>query len=188
MKGLQIAPVNVAQNFKGLQIGVVNISKSMKGVPIGLLSIIDNSLPYGRIWTDESGVIEVGLHSGPDFLYTIFASGIRPYDFPFQWNLGYGIGSKMKFNRLCIAIEDIFLHTSVGSHWENKIVLHNKFMLNINVQHFRRFAYWFGPSLNLIISKKPYINAHLTFLDVNLYKFRKKWYAVWPGFQVGVQF
>jgi hypothetical protein len=188
MKGLQIGVVNYAHTMKGLQIGVINICDSLSGVPIGLFSIIRSNPPHFRLWTDEAGYVQTGLRTGADYFYTIFSLGALPKPGANQWSFGYGLGSRIPIDQAFISIETLFMHSNKGIYRDQNRFLQVREMISIGYKIASRFSIWAGPSVSIYGSTKAGTENKLAYWKVDFNKYGKYWYAIWPGFTVGMEF
>ena len=110
---------------------------------------------------------------------------------PYGWSLGYGLGGRVPIKRSFIGIEHLFLHTNETTRakltWDRNQLLHIKNTLVTGFQFAKHFSIWGGPTLNIYLSSEE-SDKKLAYWDVTFREFRRYWYAVWPGFTVGVEF
>lgn len=87
VRGLQLAPVNVADDVEGAQIGVVNVGRRVKGAQIGVVNVaedvdgaavglvtVNRAGIHPVVWSSNLGYANVGIKFASKYVYTVVAA------------------------------------------------------------------------------------------------------------------
>jgi hypothetical protein len=154
LKGVQLAPVNIARLMAGSQFGVINIADSATGPMFGLINIVKKgALRKLDLTTGLLPHVSLSLKLGTPKFYNIYSSGGSYFNDKFIWNYGFGFGTKRmvtkerpmyfetSFNWLLEGIKEDSYHYGL---WQANIILGNK--------EFREIQLNVGPSFNLLFN------------------------------------
>lgn len=153
--GLQLAGLfNATKKNTGFQIALVNLADSSSGTSLGLLNFIGNGYHKISISANEEINTNIALKTGNAKLYSIILAGYNFSDTAKLATLGIGFGHDFIFNkRLSLAPELLFQYLYPGN-WDYSNSL-TKFQLNLQIQVFKGFTIFGGPSYSYYNSDAP---------------------------------
>lgn len=154
LKGVQVAGVfNYATRNKGVQIGLINISDTSDGYSIGLINIVMKGYHKLAFSTNEVLNTNIAWKTGSRKFYSILQGGMNlgNNENDKAYSFGYGLGTERKITSwLTINPELSTQYMYLGS-WDYTNLL-SKLHLNLNIQPFKRFRIFAGPSLAVYYS------------------------------------
>ncbi len=204
---LQVAPlINIGRNVKGCQIGLINISDTIGGASIGLINIVRNG--YNRVEFSGADVLyfNAELKLGSKGFYNIFHAGFRPLNKDEgHYAFGYGFGTFIRTKKkrlshnleiLATQILDIDRPADLGGTSAKKLNLLNQFRWTIDYRIGRRTSLFFGPTINVMVSKLVDQTTNEYMLDILPYTLFEEvdpgvnptYIAGWVGFNAGIRF
>lgn len=204
---LQVAPIlNVGRNVKGCQIGLINIADTIGGASIGLINIVRNG--YNRVEFSGADVLyfNAELKLGSKGFYNIFHAGFRPINKDEgHYAFGYGFGTFIRTKKkrlshnleiLATQINDIKNIERADVQSSKKLNLLNQFRWTIDYRVGRRTSLFFGPTINVMVSKLVNQTTNEYALDILPYTFFEEvnpgvtptYIAGWVGFNAGIRF
>ncbi|RQO69661.1 hypothetical protein DBR43_16455 [Pedobacter sp. KBW06] len=153
--GVQLAGLfNYARNNKGFQLALINFSDSSTGTSLGLLNFVGNGYHKISIYANELTNTNVAYKTGNANLYNIIFAGKNFSDSSRVETFGLGFGHDFVFNkRLSLAPELSFQYLYLGN-WKYGNTL-TKFQLNLQIQLFKGFTIFGGPSYSYYNSEAP---------------------------------
>lgn len=152
---LQIAGLfNYAKKNTGFQLALLNFSDSSTGTSLGLINLVQDGYHKISISTNELVQTNVALKTGNANLYNILFAGKNYSDTAKIATFGLGFGHDMIFSKhLSLAPELSFQYLYLGS-WKYSNIL-TKFQLNLQIQLFKGFTLFGGPSYAYYNSDAP---------------------------------
>ena len=204
---LQVAPIlNIGRNVKGCQIGLINISDTIGGASIGLINIVRNG--YNRVEFSGADVLyfNAELKLGSKGFYNIFHAGFRPLNRDEgHYAFGYGFGTFIRTKKkrlshnleiLATQIMDIDRPADLGGQSSKKLNLLNQFRWTIDYRIGRRTSLFFGPTINVMVSKLVDQTTNEYALDILPYTIFEQvtldveptYLAGWVGINAGIRF
>jgi hypothetical protein len=199
--------LNVADDVRGVQIGLINVADTVSGVSIGLLNIVRDG--YNRIELSYGDALQanLGLKFGGRRFYNILhlggawheesitgPTGQTRTDQLMSWGIGYGFGTAARLgNRGLMNIELVSIHINEQQAWTNQLNLLNQARLTFDWRVGRRFSFFAGGSLNLMVSN---LFDEDTGLNGSVIAPEQVWsdelygrtnIKMWPGFNVGLR-
>lgn len=155
LKGMQLAGIfNYAKNNKGFQLGLVNISDTSSGVSLGLFNYVKNGYHKISLTTNELINANIALKTGNASLYSILFGGVNFSDTAKIETFGVGFGHDFIFSkRFSVSTELTAQQLHLGN-WDYANIL-TKFQTNLQIQLFKGFTVFGGPSYNYYISNAP---------------------------------
>lgn len=187
--GAQIGVVNIAHKMRGTQIGVVNLSDEIDGAPIGVFSFVRKGQIHLDVWGSDTSAFNLGLKTGNNRVYSIFALGYQPPigDDPARWSPGMGIGVHFPYGSKFVNIEALGFHINEDEIWTDDIHRIDKLRFIGGWDLNRNLSAFFGVTLNVFVSQ--YNNGdHISIASLVKYNGDKTWVRIWPGFVAGIQF
>ena len=166
LRGLQIAPINVARTGAGTQVGVINIGGDPDGFSFGLINIV----PGGRydletaIDSDKIGTL-LFRHGGRRW-HNVYGIAGRPTDEAATriltgdtrasgtddvWMYGLGFGPSLSFGDTVIDLEVMGWEVNHGARHEENISVLGQLRLSI-AHHWGPFALVAGGLLNAYVT------------------------------------
>lgn len=76
--GLQVGPVNVAQDVTGMQLGLVNVARKVNGFSLGLISITEEGGVHPMLFASSDLLLNAGIRFATKYTYTGFLLGYNP--------------------------------------------------------------------------------------------------------------
>lgn len=159
--------INTARRVDGFQIGLINVADTVSGLPIGILNFIKNG--YNRVEFSANETffgnfsLRIGVKRFYNILYIggrfdredIITAGQSAEEVSYSWGLGYGIGSAITLgSRALVNLEALAIHVNEKESWTNTLNLWNQFRLALDIRTGRRTSIFFGPTFNLMLSKR----------------------------------
>ncbi|MEM6317048.1 MAG: STN domain-containing protein [Bacteroidota bacterium] len=189
---LQVGLVNMATYGEGQQIGLINIAKETTGTPIGLLNFVKNG--YNKVEVGASDLLyaNVGLKFGVRKFYNILQFGSRFTEE--TWSIGYGLGTAFPIGQKAhFHLEYIASHVSEQEIWTKELNLLNQFRFNFDWKLKGTGNLFFGPSLNLLVSKRKDESAQVIGSSLPFYTIIDKTtnttnWKMWIGVTSGFRF
>ncbi|WP_316839619.1 STN and carboxypeptidase regulatory-like domain-containing protein [Pedobacter gandavensis] len=153
--GLQIGGLfNIAKKNTGFQLALLNFSDSSTGTSLGLINIVGDGYHKISVSTNELVQTNIALKTGNANLYNILFVGKSYSDTAKIATFGLGFGHDIIFSkRLSAAPELSFQYLYLGN-WKYSNVL-TKLQLNLQVQLFKGFTVFAGPSYSYYNSDAP---------------------------------
>lgn len=87
LRGLQLAPVNIAEDVEGAQVGVVNVARRVKGAQVGVVNIaedvdgaavglvsVNRSGLHPIAWSSNLSYVNAGIKLSTKYVYTVIAA------------------------------------------------------------------------------------------------------------------
>ncbi|UOQ68837.1 hypothetical protein [Hymenobacter volaticus] len=157
IQGVQVAGLlNVARTVKGLQLAPVNIADSVAGASIGILSLVRHGYHRAEVWTSEALTTNAAYKMGASHqFYNIIAVGAQPFGDKFRWGLGYGFGTEIApTNRLTLSVDVLSFQVNEKKGWTKQLNLLNQLrpMLGWRLSPTGRTTLLVGPTLNVMVS------------------------------------
>ncbi|WP_046246356.1 peptidase associated/transthyretin-like domain-containing protein [Hymenobacter terrenus] len=198
-RGVQVAGfLNVARHIRGIQLAPFNVADTVDGVSIGVLSFVRHGYRRGEVWAGEALQANIGLKmGGSSRFYNILAVGAQSFGSTFRWAVGYGIGTEPRLsNRLRLSIDALTYQVNEQEVWTNDLNQLNQLRFLLGWQLGRgRATLVTGPTLNVLVSEYQGADAskygselgrdQLTFLDRTS---GQTLVRAWLGFQGGLRF
>lgn len=197
--------LNVAKRVEGVQLGLINVADSISGVPIGLLNFIKNGYNRVEFSANETFYGNFALRIGVRSFYNILLIGGRidggraatepNRQLSLSWGLGYGFGTGITMgsrnNMMCL--ETVLIHVNEQQFWTRSLNLLNRYRLNFDFQTGPKTSIFFGPSMNIMFSKKFDEEALTYGSGIMPYSFYDKTRGqtnikMWAGVGAGVRF
>ncbi|SHE85898.1 peptidase associated/transthyretin-like domain-containing protein [Pedobacter caeni] len=153
--GVQLAGLfNYAKNNTGFQLALINFSDSSSGTSLGLLNFVGNGYHKVSLYANELTNTNVAYKSGNANLYNVIFAGKNFSDSARVETLGLGFGHDFIFNKtLSVAPELSFQYLYLGN-WKYSNTL-TKFQVNLQIQLFKGFTIFGGPSYSYYNSDAP---------------------------------
>ena len=153
--GVQLAGLfNYARKNTGFQLALINFSDSSTGTSLGLLNFVGNGYHKISIYANELTNTNVAYKTGNANLYNVIFAGTNVSDSSKVHSIGLGFGHDFIFNkRLSVAPELSFQYLYLG-HWKYGNTL-TKLQLNLQIQLFKGFTIFGGPSYSYYNSDAP---------------------------------
>ncbi|MET0637068.1 MAG: STN and carboxypeptidase regulatory-like domain-containing protein [Chitinophagaceae bacterium] len=149
MSGLQVASIfNYAKKQQGVQIGLINISDTSDGYSIGLINIVMRGYHKLAISRDEVINTNIAFKTGSRRFYSILQGGMNlgSKEDDKAYSFGYGLGTEKRItNWITLNPELTCQYLYLGS-WDYTNLL-SKLHLNLNIQPFKGFRIFGGPSI-----------------------------------------
>lgn len=195
-QGIQFAGVaNVADQGQGIQIGLVNVAREFEGVPVGLISYYGNGRKNLDLWFTDGGFTHLGLTLGTNPVYNKLSLGFNPLIGNRDvWSISWSIGSYRTLDdawnrprlRDYFSTHDFTFQRIFDGSWGStpNSILSYKYLLGKNVTP--KTALYFGPSLNLQVSKQPG-NSDYTWYSISEATRAGRDVRFWLGFTAGVR-
>jgi hypothetical protein len=187
LRGMQLAPVNIAKNLHGLQLGIINIADSSSGASFGLINIIRKSTSNVTVYASEVSPLNVAWKMGTHRFYSILSAGT---DFGFDkrtYSFGAGLGKEFfPFKKFGFFTELMSLNLYQGD-WENMPSL-SRLQLAATWKPTRRIVIFAGPAYSFYYSDLKESNpGYKSFPPVNYpsHKVSDK-VTSWLGWQAGI--
>jgi len=197
LEGTQVSfLLNKATNVKGKQIGLINVCDTLEGKQIGFLNITHDNYKSFEIWATECFYLNMGFKIGSEKFYKILAIGLQPVSSKFKSGVGIGFGTEkeLKNNKFRI-IEGIALQVNENEIFTTKLNLLNSIYLNFGMPISKNTKFYYGVSLNFLVSKyfdsannrvgsdvAPWKVYDKTYINK---KNKKTNYQLWPGLILG---
>ncbi len=155
VRGAQISPLfNFAKSLKGFQIGLVNIADTSDGFSLGLINLIKKGYHKVSLSTNDLINANIALKTGNANLYTMLLGGKNFDDTAKITTFGLGFGHDFIFSKnISIAAELSAQQLHLGN-WDYSRIL-GKFQTNLQIQLFKGFSIFGGPTYNYYVSKAP---------------------------------
>lgn len=153
--GVQLAGLfNYAKKNTGFQLALVNFSDTSTGTSLGLLNFVKDGYHKISIYANELTNANVAYKTGNANLYNVIFAGTNVSDSAKLHTIGLGFGHDFIFSKhLSIAPELSFQYLYLG-HWKYGNTL-TKMQLNLQVQLFKGFTIFGGPSYSYYNSEAP---------------------------------
>ena len=154
-RGAQLSLLfNYAKSLRGFQIGLVNIADTSDGFSLGLINLIKNGYHKVSVSTNELINANIALKTGNANLYTILLGGKNFEDTAKITTFGLGFGHDFIFSKnISVATELSAQQLHLGN-WDYSRIL-GKFQTNLQIQLFKGFSIFGGPTYNYYMSKAP---------------------------------
>ncbi len=166
LRGVQVAPINIARRGEGTQVGVINVGGDPDGFSFGLINIV----PGGRydleaaIDADQIGTV-LFRHGGRRWHNVYGIAGratdeaalpvpkgsVRSDDSEDLWMYGLGFGPSVSFGNTVIDLEAIGWQVNHGARHENDVSILAQLRLSV-AHHWGPFAIVAGGLLNTYIT------------------------------------
>ncbi|MEM6967056.1 MAG: STN domain-containing protein [Bacteroidota bacterium] len=150
--------MNIAHRVMGAQIGLINIADTA-GATIGLINIVKKGYNRFEISGAEVLYFNAELKLGSRGFYNIFHFGYRPMtagDVDGYFAFGYGFGRVFKTKKARVHHNLELLATQIGwneTEQEQNLNLLNQLRWAVDLRVGRSTSLFFGPTVNLIVSK-----------------------------------
>lgn len=153
--GVQLGGLfNYAKNNKGFQLALVNLSDSSSGTSLGLLNFVGNGYHKVSLYANELTNTNIAYKSGNANLYNVLFAGKNFSDSSRVETFGLGFGHDFVFSkRISVAPELSFQYLYLGN-WKYSNTL-TKFQVNLQIQLFKGFTIFGGPSYSYYNSDAP---------------------------------
>jgi hypothetical protein len=207
VEGVQVGGLlNVADKVRGSQIGLINVADSLSGVSIGLLNFIRDGYKRFEFSANETFFGNFSLRIGVRRFYNILHIGSRfdnrssngtstDRQLNLTWGLGYGFGTgiTMGARNNMINLEALLIHVNEQEFWTSSLNLWNQYRLGFDFQTGAGTSVFFGPSMNILFSKKIDSDSNTLGSNIMPYSFYDKTKGgtnvkMWMGFSAGVRF
>ncbi|MDF7815776.1 hypothetical protein [Hymenobacter sp. YC55] len=157
VRGVQVAGLlNIARTVKGLQLAPVNIADSVAGASIGILSLVRHGYHRAEVWTSEALPANAAYKMGASHqFYNIIAVGAQPFSDTFRWGLGYGFGTEIApTKRLTLSVDALAFQVNEKKGWTKELNLLNQVrpMIGWRLSPTSRTTLLVGPTLNVMVS------------------------------------
>ncbi|NQY08187.1 MAG: hypothetical protein HRT71_01550 [Flavobacteriales bacterium] len=189
IRGVQGAGfLNYAKVVNGVQIGMFNFSDTIEsGIAIGLFSFSKKGFRRYNLAYESTGFYHFKFKSGSKMFYNILSVGYHPGPSNENWAVGYGIGSRIRDQKMYVDMEGMFYSFSSGNPFDDDF--QGSLNLNFGYSFANRFAIFVGPSLNIQVSNGSEIlnlttTPEITSVLTNQDHFSK----YWLGFNAGIEF
>ncbi|WP_225872482.1 STN and carboxypeptidase regulatory-like domain-containing protein [Pedobacter polaris] len=188
LKGMQIAGIfNYTRNNKGFQLGLINVADTSTGISFGLLNFVKTGYHKISLSTNDLINANISLKTGNASLYTILMAGKNFSDTATIETFGLGFGHDFIFNKtISIATELTAQQLHLGN-WDYSNIL-TKFQANLQIQLFKGFSIFGGPTYNYYFSNAP-IGSSATNYKQQIVPNKHQTingYKGWLGFNAGI--
>lgn len=154
VNGVQLSGlINVAKKVKGLQVGLINYMEDGEdGVSIGLINVARHGGKYEfEVSFSEAVNTMFSFRLGTDRFYTIFSGGINYFLTPFEYVIGFGLGTNIDWrknwsNQLEIHVLGISHEKEITNNSTNNII---QMRFPISKEFFKHFKLFVGPTFNI---------------------------------------
>ncbi len=202
--GTQLAGfINKARKVKGVQIGVINFADTVDGISLGIFNFVKHGYRRLEFFGTEAFHANVAFKIGVPKFYTIIAGGAK-FQEDFTWGYGFGFGSQFNMSdswKLSLDLtsnqvmegQDRHLTFDKGRYYfnSNYLNINNNLKVGFDKVFHRYFAITFGPTFNVMVSKRENIlhGEHSTFAPYYIFNrtSANNNVKMWPGFFVGVR-
>ncbi|RYY58315.1 MAG: hypothetical protein EOO05_16825 [Chitinophagaceae bacterium] len=192
LRGLQVASVlNYAKKNRGVQIGLINISDTSDGYSIGLINIVLKGYHKLALSTNEVLNTNLAYKTGSRKFYSILQGGMNLGDDKNDkaYSFGYGLGTEARVTRWMSLNPELTCQYMYLGSWDYTNLL-SKLHLNLNIQPFKGFRIFGGPSIAAYysdqdIAVKGY-RAYALPSDYHSFKTGLDKTRGWIGWNVGV--
>lgn len=192
VRGSQIGLINRAKRVEGAQLGLINIADTIAGAPIGLLSLVGKGYNRMEFAVDDLWMVSASFKPGNRKFYNIFSLGWHPQSS--SWAIGYGFGFAPKI------AANWYLNTEIqidklneNDFWTDDLHLRNQLKINADYIFSDRLSAFFGPTLNVITSRRQDIEKGMIGSELPSHTFYSEIVSgtkvqSWIGFQAGIRF
>ncbi|HPM78556.1 MAG TPA: caspase family protein [bacterium] len=198
MTGLQLGLINYSGLLRGLNFGLVNVAKEVRGESIGLFSYAGNGMLAPTIWLSDGSLLNAGLKMGSKHIYGLYGLGVHPIAEE-QWLAPLvGLGGHLDLSPRWYLDSDVSLHGLLEDYWKgNELDMIAKWRVLAGYRFNDTISVYAGPTLNLMVST---IRRDAGLFGANIAEdawedknddyedYDGGWWAVYPGFVLGVQF
>ncbi|UOQ52235.1 hypothetical protein [Hymenobacter cellulosivorans] len=157
VRGTQVAGLlNVAKHVRGLQLAPFNIADSVSGASIGVLSLVRHGYHRAEVWTSDALPANAALKlGGSRKFYNILSVGVQPGS-SFRWGFGYGVGSELELSsRLTLSVDALATQVNEKKGWTDELNLLNQLrpLFGWRLSAGGRTTLLLGPTLNVMVSR-----------------------------------
>lgn len=206
-RGLQSAMFfNWAENHRGAQIGLLNMGRKIRGVQIGLINTAEEADAsiglithtkkggvYANLWSSDTAALMGAVRFRAKYTYTFLAIGGHPVpdDPSVQYGLGFG-GHFAVHPKVYIELDTAIYaaHGQFSIMNPRSPVPLNTTRLMVGVRPAKRFAFFVGPSFNLMVDPEASGQADRPGYEYSVLTVNSPTVVVrgWPGFAAGFEF
>jgi len=194
MDGIQIAGfVNYATSVKGLMIAPFNLADTLKGIPIGFLSFVKSGYKTWEVSTNDVHTANVSFRTGVRGFYNILSAGMSfdNLNSPL-WSYGYGIGTSPRLTEnIYLNLDLVSIHVNSG-RFNTNLSLDNQFYLGAEWQISKNFGIATGAILHVYLSEidEPLIDlfAGSTPRYISDETYGETRLQMWAGWKVALRF
>ncbi len=131
VRGLQVAPFNLARRVDGVQVGVVNVSGGGEGVSIGLLNLVRGGRTELEATLDQRKLGALVLRHGGRRFHNVYGVAARAERELLDdnladddvWMYGLGLGPSWHHGRSTIDLEAMAWHVVYGQRFTDELDL-----------------------------------------------------------------